>query len=59
MEAYLHGLKVDQEVGPGWKPGHSIVRSYIVHDNKEFSIQQLVTVYVARVAKTSDKWLCK
>lgn len=55
MEEYLHDLKV----GRGWKPGHSIVRSYTVHDSKEFSIQQLVTVYVARVSKTSDQWLCK
>ena len=55
MEAYLHNLKV----GRGWRLGHSIVRSYAVHDNKEFSIQQLVTVYVARVAKTNDRWLCK
>lgn len=54
MDEYLHDLKV----GRGWGPGHSIVRSYTVHDSKEFSIQQLVTVYIARVVKTSDKWLC-
>jgi len=47
METYLHDLKK----GDKWKCGNSVVRSFEVHDEQTFSIQQTVTVYVASIDK--------
>jgi hypothetical protein len=55
METYLHNLRKDQ-LG---RHGHSIVRSYSVHDEEDFSIQQTATVYVSRIDKITNKWISK
>jgi hypothetical protein len=53
MKTYLHSLRV----GQGWHCGNSIVRSFALHDEQQFSIEQTVTVYVARIDKTIDRWI--
>jgi hypothetical protein len=55
MDTYLHSLRARQ----GWRCGNSIVRSYEVHDEKHFSIEQTVTVHVASIDKTTDRWIGK
>lgn len=43
---------------PGyWKVGGSIVRSFAVHNKSEFSIDQLVTIYVSK--STEGRWVSK
>ena len=53
MEAYLHSLKI----GQGWRCRESVVRSFNTHSEKEFSIEQAVTVYVASTDKETERWL--
>jgi hypothetical protein len=55
METYLHNLRIAQR----WRHGHSIVRSYAVHDEEDFSIQQTATVYVSTIDKIKNKWISK
>ena len=53
MEAYLHDLKI----GQGWRCRESVVRSFNTHSEKEFSIEQAITVYVASTDKETERWL--
>ncbi|KAK1749798.1 hypothetical protein QBC47DRAFT_395345 [Echria macrotheca] len=53
METYLHNLRV----GHGWQCGNSVVRGFTIHDEKLFTVEQKVTVYVSRIDKTSDRWI--
>lgn len=55
MDLYLHNLRVRQ----GWRCGNSIVRSFDIHDEKHFSIEQTVTVHVASIDKITDRWIGK
>ncbi|KAK1765945.1 hypothetical protein QBC33DRAFT_121088 [Phialemonium atrogriseum] len=53
MDTYLHNLRI----GMGWECGNSVVRSFTVHDEQLFSIEQKVTVYVSRIYKASERWI--
>lgn len=55
MTEYLRGLSI----GKGWKPYHSIVRGMEIHDQHRFSIDQYVTILVARNKRDMDKWIGK
>jgi len=55
MESYYQNLKKLS----GWKLGNSIVRSFAAHNREEFSIEQLVTVYVSKLEKGGGRWLGK
>ena len=56
MKAYIKGLRTGKYMGRPWKPAESIIRAFAVHDEFEFSIQQLITVCVMKVAGTVDDW---
>ena len=53
MGAYYHNLTM----GEGWKPHRSIVRRVDVHDNCHFSLEQAVTLLMARNKRNSEKWV--
>jgi hypothetical protein len=52
MTSYLHNLRL----GQGWKLGDSIVRSYNVHDESYFSIEQFATVTLTRTRSETELW---
>ncbi|MCJ1387072.1 hypothetical protein MMC17_010201 [Xylographa soralifera] len=53
MTLYLHNLSL----GKGWKPHHSVVRRMEVHDRHRFSIDQYVTIRLARNKRDVNKWI--
>ena len=53
MGAYYHKLTM----GEGWKPHRSLVRRVDVHDNCHFSLEQAVTLLMARNKKNPEKWV--
>jgi hypothetical protein len=55
MQRYLRDLRN----GGQWEPEHSVVRSYCVHSNNTFSIEQKLTVYTAKQRLDSDHWIGK
>jgi hypothetical protein len=54
METYLQDLKIGKT---SWKVGSSIVRSFALHNRDIFSIEQLVTVYVAELERGTGAWI--
>ncbi|KAK8099619.1 uncharacterized protein PG998_012860 [Apiospora kogelbergensis] len=52
MEAYLRSLKAYQH-----NSGDSIVRTFAMHDLKEFSIEQMATIIICKKPK-DNAWLC-
>jgi hypothetical protein len=53
MRIYLHGLAL----GKCWKPFNSIVRSFDLHDACRFSIEQYITLLIARNKRHPGKWI--
>ncbi len=56
MAEYLMGLRNGRYMGRNWEPRDSVVRSFAVHDEKEFSIQQMITICMIRIAGGDDCW---
>lgn len=56
MEEYLMDLRNGRGMGRNWEPRDSVVRSFAVHDQKEFSIQQMITICIIRVAGSDNCW---
>ena len=55
MDKYLLGLRNGWWYkGRNWEPSDSVVRAFAVHDENEFSIQQMITVCVTRIAGGDD-----
>jgi hypothetical protein len=54
MSLYFRNLQLG---GHQWKPGNSIVRRHWVHDESEFSIEQLASVYVATLDEAKGTWI--
>jgi hypothetical protein len=55
MQRYLQDLRN----GGQWRPEDSVVRSYCVHGQNHFSIEQRLTVYAAKQRLDPDHWICK
>ena len=56
MDEYLINLRNGRGMGRNWEPRDSVVRSFAVHDEKEFSIQQMITICMIRIAGGDDCW---
>ena len=56
MDEYLMNLRNGRGMGRNWEPRDSVVRSFAVHDEKEFSIQQMITICIIRIAGGDDCW---
>ena len=56
MDEYLMNLRNGRGMGRNWEPRDSVVRSFAVHDEKEFSIQQMITSCIIRIAGGNDCW---
>ena len=56
MEEYLIHLRNGRGMGRNWEPRDSVVRCYAVHDQKEFSIQQMITICIIMVAGSDNCW---
>ena len=55
MDEYLLGLRNGWWYkGRNWEPSDSVVRAFAVHDENEFSIQQMITICVTRIAGGDD-----
>ena len=48
MSAYLKCLRHGGDGGRTWRQSESIVRSFAVHDLAEFSMQQMISIYVVQ-----------
>ncbi len=53
MRTYLHKLKM----GNGWKSYDSIVRKVDVHDDRYFSIEQMLTILLTKNNRNPEKWI--
>ena len=53
MGKYLHKLAM----GNGWKPYDSIVRRVHVHDDRYFSIEQMLTILITKNKRNPEKWI--
>ena len=53
MGKYLHKLAM----GHGWKSYDSIVRKIDVHDDRYFSIEQMLTILLTKNQKNPEKWI--
>ncbi len=56
MDEYLMSLRTGQYRGRNWGPRDSVVRSFAVHDEREFSIQQMITICITRITGGDDCW---
>ena len=56
MDEYLLGLRKGSYMGRKWEPRDSVVRSFAVHDENEFSIQQMITICTKNIAGADDCW---
>ena len=56
MDEYLMNLRNGRGMGRDWEPRDSVVRSFAVHDEKEFSIQQIITICMIRIAGGDECW---
>ena len=53
MGKYLHKLAM----GDGWKSYDSIVRKVDVHDDRYFSIEQILTILITKNKRNPEKWI--
>ena len=53
MGKYLHKLAM----GNGWKSFDSIVRRVHVHDDRYFSIEQMLTILITKNKRNPEKWV--
>ena len=53
MGKYLHKLAM----GDGWRSYDSIVRKVDVHDDRYFSIEQMLTILITKNKENPDKWV--
>ena len=53
MGKYLHKLAM----GDGWKSYDSIVRKVDVHDDRYFSIEQMLTILITKNKRNPEKWI--
>ena len=53
MGKYLHKLAM----GKGWKSYDSIVRKVHVHDDRYFSIEQMLTILITKNKRNPEKWI--
>ena len=56
MDEYLINLRNGRGMGRNWEPRDSVVRSFAVHDGKEFSIQQMIPICIIKIAGGDDCW---
>lgn len=53
MGKYLHQLAM----GSGWKSYDSIVREVHVHDDRYFSIDQMLTILITKNKRNPERWI--
>ena len=53
MTKYLHNLAM----GNGWKSFDSVVRRVHVHDDRYFSIEQMLTILITKHKRNPEKWV--
>ena len=56
MDEYLMSLHTGRYMGRNWGPRDSLVRFFAVHDEREFSIQQMISIFITRIAGGDDCW---